>query len=265
MIKHNVPDTQSIIQQISDILLINGGFLSNPGLYTGEMGLVLFVTRYAHFTQNELYYNYAHSLIEKIQNRIHNDTPLNYKQGLTGIGSVIEYLTQNGLLEADTDEVLEDFDKRIFFTYNISYLPADVIMDVGYYTIWRMSGNSSQGNKMRRTIVPSIIDAMKKLCMNKDIALFEKIFTLPDHSVMTEWYKLCLKIIPNGYWEQVEDYYSKQITNRDLFDKVNIHLGLQNGLAGCGISLLTRFDRDNSWISLFPNNFYTINNESISI
>ena len=98
-------NTLSIIQKISDVLLMNGGFLSNPGLYTGEMGLVLFFTRYARYTQNDLYLDYAYGLMEKLQNRIHRDTSIDYKQGLSGIGSAIEYLVQNGFFEANTDEI----------------------------------------------------------------------------------------------------------------------------------------------------------------
>ena len=92
----NAQKINLIIQQISTVLLINGGFLNNSGLYTGEMDLVLFFSRFARFSQNDLYSDYAYGLIERIQRRIHRDTPINYKHGLTGIGSVIEYLVQNG-------------------------------------------------------------------------------------------------------------------------------------------------------------------------
>ena len=242
---------------------MNGGFLSNPGLYTGEMGLILFFTHYARFTQNELYSDYADDLIEKMQNRIYLNTPINYKQGLTGIGATIEYLVQNSFIEGDTDEILEDFDKRIFFTYNLPNLPIDIIMDIGYYTIWRMSGNSLQKNMMRSTILPLILKTMRAQNMNDAIS-FEKIVSEPDHLIIPEWNKLIQKIIPNGYWEQKNIYFSEQIANGELFDKSNIPLGLQNGLAGCGISLLTSLNGDDSWISLLPNSFYIINNESIS-
>jgi len=72
--------------------------LGNPGLYSGEMGLVLFFYRYSRFSQNDLYSEYCFDLIEKIQNRIHQETPIDYKHGLTGIGSAFENLVQNGFL-----------------------------------------------------------------------------------------------------------------------------------------------------------------------
>ena len=261
MVIQKVLDTQHIVQQISDILLMNGGFLNNPGLYAGEMGLVLFFTRYARFTNNDVYSDYSCNLIDKMQNRIHRETPLNYKHGLAGIGSAIEYLAQNGFLEADTDEILEDFDKRLFYTYNICNLPSDEILDIGYYTIWRMSGNSSHKNMMRYTILPSLMDAMREQCMSEDFVIFKKIMTLPDSFIISELQKMRLMKIPNGYWEHVESYYLEYIEK----GKGNIHLGLQGGLTGCGISLLTKLDRDDTWISLLPNNYYLINDELIPV
>ena len=90
--EQNEQQNKSYLQRIANILLMNGGFLGNPGLYTGEMGLVLFFLRYVRFTQNKLYKEYSAGLIEKIQDRIHQETPINYKQGLAGVGSAVECL-----------------------------------------------------------------------------------------------------------------------------------------------------------------------------
>ena len=46
-------DIKLLLQQISDVLITTGGFLINPGLYSGEMGLVLFFARYARYIQND--------------------------------------------------------------------------------------------------------------------------------------------------------------------------------------------------------------------
>ena len=53
--KLTAPQINTTIQRIANILLMKGGFLDNPGLYTGEMGLVLFFARYARYTQNNLF------------------------------------------------------------------------------------------------------------------------------------------------------------------------------------------------------------------
>ena len=147
----NKQDIHTIVRQISDILVMNGGFLDNPGLYTGETGLLLFFSRYARYSQNDLYFDYAYELYEKIQHRIHRATPINYKHGLAGIGSAVEYLVQNGFFNADTDEVLEDFDRRIFFTYHLPYLSENEIVEIGYYAQWRLSGNSVKKDMIRHS------------------------------------------------------------------------------------------------------------------
>ena len=105
---------KSYLQRISNILLINGGFSGNPGLYTGDMGLVLFFSCYARYTQNDLYSEYSHDLIGKMQKRINEKTPIDYSLGLTGIGSAFEYLVQNSFFNVETDDILKEFDEKIF-------------------------------------------------------------------------------------------------------------------------------------------------------
>jgi len=220
---NNELDNQTI-QQICDVLLLNGGFLSNPGLYTGEMGLVLFFTHYARYTQNDLYFEYAYELMEKTQNKIHHETPIYYKHGLTGIGSVIEYLVQNGYFEAEIDDVLEDFDNRIFFTYNLQNLSIDVATDIAYYAAWRMSGTSRKKDMIQKNILSPIEQhyVLPKLCLNMPEFLVDKT------------YNRCLELISkNLFWSQ--------------------DASLQDGLAGWGLSLLTELTGNNSWYSLFPN------------
>ena len=74
--EQNEQQIKSHLQRISSTLLINGGFLDNPGLYAGETGLAVFFFRYAEFSQNGLYSDYGFDLLEKVQNRIHNETPV---------------------------------------------------------------------------------------------------------------------------------------------------------------------------------------------
>ena len=241
--KSNVQDVRSILQQIADVLLMNGGFLSNPGLYSGEMGLVLFFAHYARYTQNNLYLEYAYGLMEKLQNRIHLETPIDFKQGLAGIGSAIEYLVQNGFFEADTDEILEDFDQRIFFTYNLPYLSIDKIMDVGYYALWRISGNSSKKDFIQQTILPQIEKVMHVHSVDPSWLQYRK--TIPA-SFVGKTYCCCLELFNNN------DFWSKD-------------MGLQNGLASWGVSLLTELTGNDSWFSLFPDNILSSKNESLFV
>lgn len=137
-------NSTSYLQRISHILLLNGWFLDNPGLYSGKMGLALFFFRYARHTQCELYSEYGFELIEKIQNSIHQETPINYKQGIAGIGAAIEYLVQKNYIKTCTDETLEEFDNRLLSIRNLPHLSFEDIISIAYYAVWRFYGSNSK-------------------------------------------------------------------------------------------------------------------------
>ena len=237
MMKQNEQTIQSYLQRISNILLINGGFLDNIGLYTGEMGLVLFFFKYARYAGNELFKDYGFELIEKIQQRIYKELPIDYKKGLSGIGSAIEYLVQEGFIEADTDEVLEEFDNRLFYTFNLPLLTITEIIDIGHYAIWRFAGSNTKKELFQKTIFPQI-DKIRH-----------------NHLLPPLWLQLRGKTISNSWTEKTLSHCKQLIEENKFWNK---EIGFQDGLAGWGMTLLTELDGDKSWFSLFPEGF---NNE----
>lgn len=250
MIHINIPHDYSIkryLQRISNILLLNGGFFNNSGLYTGEMGLVLFFFRYARFTQNELLKEYGFELIEKVQKRIHQGTPISYKHGLAGIGSAIEYLEQNSYIEADTDEILEDFDNRIFSIQNMSLFSMEEILSIGYYANWRISGNSNK----KYHIEQSILSRINNICFeNSIIPIWNPLYNKYNMDVLN------IKTFSN---------LLKHILNNDIIEINNLDLGFEKGLVGLGMTLLSELDGEISWTLLFPNDFNSTQNESLPL
>jgi len=242
------------LQRISNTLIINGGFLGNPGLYTGDMGLVLFFFRYAGFTKNELYSAFSFDLIEKIQDRIHADTPIDYKLGITGIGSVFEYLVQNGFIEVNTDDILKDVDEKIFSPQNLPYLSLDELLGIGYYAFWRISGESFKKDDILKIILPQVVNFMEEKSKSHDYAnpaihFFKKIVS-PENTFNI--HDIDRKPVWNHLDSPIYSRLLEQFSKSDSFGINEFDLGIQNGLAGLGLSLLTELDGDESWTSLFP-------------
>ena len=239
--KQNEKSITGYLRRLSNILLINGGFLDNPGLYTGETGLVLFFFRYADYTKNELYREYSFELIEKIQNRIHEETPIAYRQGLTGIGSAIEYLVQKCYVKADTDEILEDFDNRIFSIRNLSQLSMEEVISIRCYAMWRIAGSRSKRNVFLNTLLPLIANVMEE--------------------------QRSINEIDTPYVSQSIQAPSifEMLSKNDIFSPNKLNMGYQDGLAGIGMTLLYALDEDISWSSLFPNEFIQLQNESLPV
>jgi len=134
-------------QKIINTLLLNASFIDNLGLMHGKMGISIFFFHIARQTKNKIYEDYAGELIDEIYDEITANTPVDFENGLAGIGWGIEYLVQNNFIEADTDEVLEEFDNRIFkeLIYNtpkeIGLL--DDIIGIGVYYLKRIQNPTS--------------------------------------------------------------------------------------------------------------------------
>ncbi len=109
----HLPVSSDTIRRMVEHLILNSSFTSDLGLFHGKMGIVIFFAHYARWTGNALYEDFADELLAEIYEDIHTDTPINLEGGLCGIGWGIEYLVQNGFMEGDTDEILEDIDRRI--------------------------------------------------------------------------------------------------------------------------------------------------------
>lgn len=94
-------------------LLLNYHFVPNAGLLNGKMGGVLFFGQYAAYTNKFYLRDYAEELLKDVFEIIHENTPINFANGLCGIGWGIEYLIQNAYIDGDSDEVLEQVDRKV--------------------------------------------------------------------------------------------------------------------------------------------------------
>ncbi len=104
------------LRRIANVLLLNASFIDNPGLLNGKMGIAIFFYHYSRYTKNKIYEDYAGELVDEIYEEINTSTPVNFENGLTGIGWGIEYLVKNKFVQADTDEALAEIDNTIYKT-----------------------------------------------------------------------------------------------------------------------------------------------------
>jgi len=140
-------------ERITNALLLNASFIDNIGLMHGKAGISIYFYRLARATGNQIYEDYAGELIDEIYEEITDGTPWNFENGLAGIGWGIEYLVQNGFIEADTNEVLEEFDHRLFrqLIYNT---PANIgllngLLGIGFYFLMRIKNKHSNDDSIR--------------------------------------------------------------------------------------------------------------------
>jgi hypothetical protein len=112
MIQNQTETIKKQLQQISDMLVLNGTLTECPGLVHGKMGIAICLFHYAQYTDNMLFADYAMDLIGEILNQIHINSPADYEKGLAGIGVGIDYLIRHNFLDVE-DDICEDFDYRM--------------------------------------------------------------------------------------------------------------------------------------------------------
>lgn len=100
------------MQQIADMLLLNGTLTECPGLVHGKMGITIFFFHYAQYTDNMLFADYAMDLISEMLDQIHINSPADYEKGVASIVVGIDYLIRNNFLNVK-DDICEDFDQRM--------------------------------------------------------------------------------------------------------------------------------------------------------
>lgn len=168
-------------QHIINTLLLNSSFIDNLGLMHGKMGISIFFFLLARKTNIKIYEDYAGELIDEIYDEITADTPVDFENGLAGIGWGIEYLVQNGFIEADTDEVLEEFDNLIFnelVSSNIQNTDSiDKLIGLGLYFIKRIQNASTQPyntcNVVNRQTLVHLIDILDESYQHSSLILAE--------------------------------------------------------------------------------------------
>lgn len=109
----------------------------------GQMGNVLFLYRFSHYTDQNCYEKYADYLLNRLMEKLLSvEYPLEFSDGLLGIGWGVEYLIGHGYAEGDTNEILADIDRRVIGEIHV-YKMTDISVEygvtgLGYYMLARI-------------------------------------------------------------------------------------------------------------------------------
>lgn len=102
------------LKKIANNVMLHGSLVSNLGLFHGKMGIVLFLYTYARFSEEKLWEDFADDFLDYFIEQLSvSNLPLGVEEGLAGIGLGIEYLVQQHFIEGNTDDILEEVDKKI--------------------------------------------------------------------------------------------------------------------------------------------------------
>lgn len=83
------------------------------GLLDGKMGIALVLAHYARCRKKKNIEHAADFLVESVMNQLTTTVPIDFANGLSGIGWGIEYLIQNNYMKGRGADLLQNLDERI--------------------------------------------------------------------------------------------------------------------------------------------------------
>lgn len=188
---------KNLLQRISNFLFLNAGFIENPGLLNGKIGIAIFFYNYARYSQDKIYENFAGELIDEIYEGIDTSIPVNFENGQTGIGWAVEYLVKNGFVQADTDEVLSEIDNyvsRNMMSHVVTSENCNDLAGYGFYYPARLGLRCiDDENSVVKEIVQCITfftDYIEKVIVRKVIADFDLNSLTEDTICSLFWFLL---------------------------------------------------------------------------
>lgn len=207
-----IPNKEDILREIAQHLVLHCNLSLNIGLFNGKLGIIIFLFHYAQYVNNDIYNQFAEKILEEVFNYISDDIPLNFFEGLLGIGWSIEYLYQNKFIEGDTNEILEELDRKVL-KINIETMN-DLTIDKGlggitHYVLARLYTIEMEDkhNPFKPRFLLKLYDKIKSILdLNKGnidnielfiryLLFFEKIILLRQPSI----YDITYLVIPEDY------------------------------------------------------------------
>ncbi|MCD8179459.1 MAG: hypothetical protein LUE98_19480 [Tannerellaceae bacterium] len=104
---------KTVLQQIANSLYVNIQYINNTGLLSGITGCSLFLYKYARYSNHTLYSDLADELIEILYDKLTQELPLNFANGLSGIAWGIHHMAAGQYIEIE-ENALEEIEALIY-------------------------------------------------------------------------------------------------------------------------------------------------------
>lgn len=111
------------LTELQSYLHLNTSFSDDIGLVGGKVCSALFFSGHSDdYYRTDITFDFVSEILDQIG----PNSPYSYGQGIAGVGALLTYLATRGILDADVNELVEDFDQRLVKTIN-----AGLVTDTG--------------------------------------------------------------------------------------------------------------------------------------
>lgn len=141
------------------------------GWENGLMGISFFFFYYSRYINDEKYENYAYELLEKVLSDKALNNDISYSNGLSGLGTCIDFLIKENFLEDESGSFLNDFDEIII--NRIDYINKyDFSFTSGFSGVCRYLLIRKNNLDLVKAIIHKIVNAFNNLLSIDPIFIF---------------------------------------------------------------------------------------------
>lgn len=208
-------------QRLLHQLVLHSNDVQAPGLFDGQMGIVLVLSEYVRLRKLRPLKTAINFLLEQIIDHLSTEMSLDFANGLTGIGWGIEYLLQNKFQSGCGAIICADIDRKLM-QYNI-LRQTDLSLDKGiegwlHYIIAHLQGARRYGYQV---FDAEYLHDCHTICfhlLKQEIA--------PSLQLLCNAYLACEQYKPINYEMNLSIFVNNRIRRNSQL------LGFHNGLAG---------------------------------
>jgi hypothetical protein len=216
--------------RIVHTLMLQSFFITDIGLFEGQMGIVLALSEYSRKKEKDVFFDFSFDLLENIITKVNKGLTFSFNNGLTGIGWGIEYLIQNKFVEGSGVEICDEIDKKIMEVDPRRIF--DLSLNTGFegllhYVIYHLQGALNTNTEFGLPFDDRYLSDLYEICKLLKTRIQDSSINLLLDVYINFYNTGSIK----GYNTSVIDFVTVKST--DIFNDITSYpLGLKDGLAG---------------------------------
>ena len=223
-----------MLEKIAQHLMLYNSFADTIGLLDGKMGGVIFFFLYAKYSEKTIYEKFAYELLSEIYEDISRDTPIGFKDGLSGIAWGMDYLIYNKYVVTDDEDLLDELDELIIKAEVNKIQGASLetgLKGFAHYVISRKNNALLNHSIISIDYVRSLKKALEKVNKDEETFFLSQQLSLVIEEIRPQYdhNHLFKKIVGNVLYDPDQIFYPQR-----TFGLVN------NGYIGIGLHLLLK-------------------------
>ncbi len=197
----------------------------NIGIFNGIASECVFYYLYGRLLDEPKFTEIADNRIDKVFETMSNASiDLEFRNGLTGIGWVIEHLVQLEFLEGDTNEILEVIDDQLYkyLSFKSEVLFNGKIEDLlgyGFYAIKRLSNKKNKKNlELKRILEEMLVMIINRI--SEVLDEYNNVVSEPINYKSTWSLPILLAFLANLLHLNIYTYKVENIVKHQLFSQL---------------------------------------------